>query len=268
MRKRRKKSEKHNIKIAILFVVFVCLVVLISFIFKLIHIVSQSKFDGSNRFTISVSNKKNLEVISFSPSKHSISVLKLEGEIKKLNLRRFLAIPIDGFVEVPFLKTNGGVASLMFNTFFDYKDTKTNLTIVDIFRLFLISRTAPSNDVVTLRISTSSKSNKIDKIIGKMLSDERIEKEDQTIEIINATSVTGLGARLARLITNTGGKVVQLSTENSLQKTSMILYNGRKTYTVEKLNKVLGFKSTQMNKQSIGDITIVIGEDSKNPTAF
>lgn len=267
MRKKRKKSEKHNIKIAILFVVFVCLVILISFIFKLIHIVSQSKFDGSNRFTISVSNKKNLEIISFSPSKHSISVLKLEGEIKELNMRRFLAIPIDGFVEASFLETNEGVASLMSNTFFGYKDIETNLTTVDIFRLFLISRTASTNDVVTLRISLSQ-SDKIDQIIGKMLSDERIEKEDQTIEIINATSAIGLGARLARLITNMGGKVVQVSTENSLQKTSMILYNGRKTYTVEKLNKALGFKLTQLNKQSIGDITIVIGDDSKNPASF
>jgi hypothetical protein len=142
------------------------------------------------------------------------------------------------------------------------------LNFVDIFRLFLASRTIPSNSVLTSHISSSFPSVKVDKIVAELFSDDEIERENQTVEIINTTSVTGLGGRLARLITNMGGKVVQVSTENNLQKNSYVLYNGRKTYTVEKLNKVLGFKTTQIEKQSIADIRVVLGEDSKNPVSF
>jgi len=268
MKRRKINVKKNNTKIAVFFVIFVCLVILASLIFKAVRVVSQSKFDGNNRFTISVSNNKNLKIASFSPSTRSISILKLDGEVKKLDIRRLLGIPIDGFVEADFLETNIDATALMSSILLGFKNIKTDLTIVDVLRLFLASKTTPARNVVVLDISTSEESTNVDKIIGHLLSDEKIEEEDQTIEIINTTSVTGLGARLGRLITNMGGKVIQISTEESLQKNSLILYNGRKTYTVKKLNKVLGFNTIQIGKQSIADITIVIGEDSKNSIFF
>ena len=268
MRKKKVRVEKHNAKIAIIFFVFVVSIVFASLIFKAVLILRQSNFDGNHRFTISVSNQKKLTIISFSPSTNSISVLKLDGEIKNLDVNRFLEIPIDGFVKASSLETNRDVATLLSNIIFDYKDIKTNLTIADIFRLFLVSKTTPLNDVTTSHISSSLESAYVDKIVAQLFNDAEIEKENQTVEIVNATSVTGLGARLARLITNMGGKVVQVSTENKQQKNSLILYNGRRTYTVEKLNKVLGFKTTQIGKQSIADITIVLGEGSQKATSF
>lgn len=268
MRRKKVKVEKNNTRIAILFVIFVCLIILISFALKVAYVVGQSKFDGDSRFTISVSNNKNLRILSFSPDTNSISVLNLDGKVKKLNINRFLAIPIDGFVQADFLDIGKDVAALMSSVFLGFRNVKTDLTIVDISRLFLASKTTSSKNVVTLHISTSFESVKVDKIVTKLFSDAEIKKESQAIEIINTTSVTGLGARLARLITNMGGRVVQVSTEESLQKNSLILYNGRKTYTVKKLNKVLSFNTIKMGKQSIADITIVIGEDSQVPLSF
>jgi len=267
MTRKKAKVEKHNTKIAILFVIFVCLVILASLIFRVVHVVSQSKFDGNNRFTISISNNKNLKILSFSPNTRSISVLKLDGNIKNLNVNKFLGIPIDGFVKASFLETNREVASLMSNIIFDYRRVETNLTIVDVFRLFLVSKTTSLHDTSAVVISSSLESVRIDEIVAKLFNDSEIEKEDQTIEIVNATSVIGLGARLGRLITNMGGKVVQVSTDN-LQRNSLILYNGRETYTVRRLSKLLGFKIIQENKQSIANIMIVLGEDSDNSALF
>ena len=267
----RKKArvEKHNTRIAIIFVIFVCVVILISILFKAIQLVGQSKFDGSNRFTISVSNDKNLEVISFSPNKHSISILKIDGEIKDLKAERFLKIPIDGFVRGSFLKTDKDVASLMSSVFFGFKDTKTNLNIVDILRLILSSRTTPANNLLVYNITSSMEEQKVYKIVEKLFKDDEIEKENQTVEIVNTTEVLGLGGRLARFITNMGGNVIQVSTENKLEKNSYVLYTGRKTYTVKRLNEVLGFKLVQMDKKKfIADIRVVLGEDAKDPSSF
>lgn len=267
MRRKKRDAKKQNTKIAIGFFIFVASIVLISLIFKVSLVARQSEFDGNNRFTISISNNKKLQILSFSPNTRSISVLKLDGNIKNLNINKFLGIPIDGFVVASFLEINQDVASLMSNIIFDYRRIETNLTIVDVFRLFLVSKTTSLNDISTVVISSTLESARIDEIVAKLFNDSEIEKEDQTVEIVNTTSVTGLGARLGRLITNMGGKVVQVSTDN-LQKNSLILYNGRETYTVRRLSKLLGFKITQENKQSIANIMIVLGEDSKNPSLF
>lgn len=268
MKRKKREVNRNNSKIAIIFLIFVISIIFTSLVFKAVYILRKSNFDGRNRFTISVSNNKNLEIISFSPNTHSISILKLDGEIKNLDVNRFLEIPIDGFVKASFLETKGDTVSLMSNIFFKLKDIKTNLTIADIFRLFLVSRTTPLNNVKTSHISSSLEGLRVDKIIAQLFIDAEIEKENQTIEIVNATSATGLGARLGRLIANMGGKVVQVSTEENLQKKSIIIYNGRKTYTVEKLKKILGFNTIQMGKQSIADVAIVLGEDSQNPSSF
>lgn len=268
MRRKKANKEKHNTRIAIFFVIFVCSLILVSIALKTISVLAQSKFDGVNRFTISVLSDKNLKVVSFSPSTRSISVLKLDGEVKKLNISRFLGIPIDGFVKASFLETNGEVASLMSGIFFGYNDIKTNLNLVDIFRLYLLGRTTPLNNIAASHISISFESVKIDKIVAKLFNDEEIEKENKSVAIINTTSVTGLGGRLARLITNMGGNVIQVSTENNSQEKSIIFYNGKKTHTVDKLSKTLGFLASEMNKQSIADITIVIGFDNRDPLSF
>ena len=266
----RKKArvEKNSTKFAILFVLFVFVIILISAVLKAASVIRQSKFDGSNRFTISVSNNKNLEIISFSPDIHSISILKLDGEVKNLKLERFLKIPIDGFVKGSFLKIDQDVASLMSNIFFNYNNVKTNLTIIDILRLVLVSKTTPLNNIAIYNISSSLGGQKVDKIVEKIFKDEEIEKENQTVEIINTTEVLGLGGRLARFITNMGGNVIQVSTEKNLEKNSYVLYTGRKTYTVKRLSEALGFKLVQMDKKFIADIRIVLGEDAKDPSSF
>ena len=269
MRKKRVKVEKHNTKIAIVFFIFVIAIVLTSLIIKAIAVVRLSIFDGNHRFTISVSNDKNLEVVSFSPNNHSISILRIEEENKDpKTVGQFLKIPIDGFVKASFLKTHKDVAILMPNIFFNYNNIKTNLNLIDILRLVLVSKTTPLNNIATYSISSSLEDQKVDKIVEKIFKDEEIEKENKSVEIINTTNVMGLGGRLARLITNMGGNVIQVSTKDNLQKESIILYDGKKNFTTERLSKVLGFRTSETSKQSIADITIVIGFDNRDPLSF
>lgn len=268
MIRKKREFKKHNTKIAVFFVIFVLLIILGSIVFKTVKIIGESKFDGRNRFTIKVSNSKNLQILSFSPSSDSISVLDLEGDVEELNLNKYLAIPTDGFIEADFLDLDDDLSSLMSSVFWRFGKAKTDLTIVDIFRLFLASNSVPLKNVLASEISISREIADADKIIDEMFVDKAIEEEDLSIEIINATPVTGLGSRLSRLIGNMGGKVVQVSTDNVYRKKSQILYDGDKIYTPLKLQKVLGFDLDKKKRQYIGDITIIIGVDSKNSELF
>lgn len=262
MKRNLPNSGLNSTKIALIFFAFVFAVIFVSLIFKVVNILSKSRFDSENRFTISVSNGKDLEIISFSPKSQSISVLKILGETKSLNMNRFLEIAIDGEVKSFLNKKDFKVPDLMFQFIFNYKDLKTNLTIIDILRLYLFSKTLPINYINYKKISTSQDALTLDKIIPPLFKDEIIEKENLSIKIVNGTDVTGLGNRLSRLISNMGGNVVIIASSDSTENYSTISYFGNKTYTIEKISKILGFKLNKLDKKTIADIVIVIGKDS------
>lgn len=262
MRAKKLTSGLNSTKIAIIFFAFVFIVILVSLIFKGVFIVNKSQFDSENRFTISVTNGKDLEIISFSPKGQKISVLKIEGETKSLNINRFLAIVIDGEVKSLLNIKDFKVPDLMFQLILNYKSIRTDLTIVDILRLYLFSKTLPINYIYDKKISISQDSSTLDKIIPQLFSDETIEKENLSIKIVNGTDVAGLGNRLGRLISNMGGNVVIIASADRTENSSQISYFGKKTYTVEKISKILGFKLNRLDKKAIADIVIMIGEDS------
>ena len=273
---RRKKSLKRgsNAKIAIIFVAFVVFIVAVSLIFKFIVILTQSQFDDSKQFILTISNKRDLEVISFSPASPlggpispSLSILKL-GKNLDTPVNKFLAIPVDGFVKGEFLDLNQKIETLLLKMILNYKKLQTNLTVVDSIKLFIFAKSLEDREIHIRNISQDLSVGEIDSIIARVVNDELIEKDGKTIQIINGTNVSGLGNRLARLITNIGGDVIIVATANNPQKTSEISYIDDKSYTVERLNKVLGFKTVKVLNKLIANISIVIGEDSLNPITF
>ena len=102
----------------------------------------------------------------------------------------------------------------------------------------------------------------------KQVIDSFIENERQTIKIINGTGVSGLGSRLARFITNMGGNVIMVATENGKEKKSYISYIDKRTYTVKRLQKILGYEVVRNKDNTLSDVTIVIGEDKLNNIPF
>jgi len=263
-----KKKEKafSNTKIAIVFFAFLTFIVGISLIFKVIAIIRASQFDDSKRFTLSITNGKNIEIMSLSPSSKTIAIFKLNDNTKPAEAGRLLGIPIDGFIAQDSLNLNQKVNPLFMNAIFNYNSLKTNLTIIDLLKLAIFTGIVPESSINIKKVKDTSGLG-LDKVVGRLVIDTSIEKDHQTIQIINAAGVSGLGNRLARLITNMGGDVIIVATENSLKKKSEISYIDKKTYTVERLHKVLGYETVKKTDDVISDITIVIGEDkvSSNP---
>ncbi|MDP2649528.1 MAG: LytR C-terminal domain-containing protein [bacterium] len=264
---KKKEIAFSNTKIAIVFFVFLAFIVGISLIFKTITLIRASQFDDSKRFTLSITNGKNIEVMSLNPGSKEIAVFKLNNMISSLEAGRLLEIPIDGFISDGSLDLNQKVNSLFMNAVFKYNKLKTNLTIIDLFKLAMLARTIPESSVKGRIVGETSELD-LDKVVGHLVSDSFIEKDNQTIQIINGTDVGGLGNRLARFVTNMGGDVIIVATEESTVKKSKISYFDKKTYTVERLQKVLGYEAVKEVNNGISDITIVIGEDKLNSIPF
>src|SRR3989344_5387805 len=170
MRKKRDLKKGNNTKVAIIFVGFVVAIVLISLILKFVVILSQSQFDSSKRFTMILSNKNKIKVISISPVSpqggpisHSMSVLKFDENIE-MPISQFLAIPIDGFVKGESIDIEQKADSLFPKMIFNYKKLDTNLTFIDLIKLFVTVRSLSESDIHKRTISKDLSPNDIDSL--------------------------------------------------------------------------------------------------------
>lgn len=264
--KRKKKGEARNTKIGLYFFVFILGVILISLLLKGFTIIKNSKFRDDSRFNFLITNNKASQVVSFLPQNHSISVLKIEGSIKDIN--KFFEVPLDGEVRYDSLDLNKTPSSLAWDIFFNFKDIKTNFTPLDLFRIFLFTKTANPGNFALRSVSVNSDEATRDKISLFLFSDPKIADENLSVEVVNATDVYGVGNRLARLISNISGNVILVSTSQSKEDKSVILYKGKKSYTLERLSRLLGFHFSESKDQTLADITIHIGKDYKNLSSF
>lgn len=285
MRHKKKISDKNNLGIAIIFIILVLVLIIISGIFKIVSLVAQSRFDGKHRFTIGLSNKKsNISVVSFAPDNLSVSYLLINPDlmdgkgdletknikVKELNIIKNLSIPVDAFIEFSsndfgFLKPKDDKKSIDFkmqDIILNYKNIKTDLTVVDLLRLWVFYKTVPSHSVSGKDFTSGKNGFIISKVSSSLFNDYTVSQEKISIEIINGTEILGLGNRLAGLITNMGGNVVAVSTSDKPIEKSEISYFGEKTYTLERLVKILSFKTIVSDKQEISDITVKLGKDT------
>jgi hypothetical protein len=264
---KQKKSASSNTKIAVIFFVALAFIVGISFLVKLVAIIRASQFDSSKRFTLSVLNGKNVEVVSVNPSLSNVVVFKLSEKMTSLEAGRYLGIPIDGFIASNSLDLNQEISSLFMNAVIRFNSIKTNLTVIDLFKLTIMTKTIPENSINIVKVGEKDRL-RSDNIVGNLVTDPFIEKDQQTIQIINGADVVGFGSRLARLINNIGGNVILVTTDDSLKNKSEIKYSGEKTYTAKRLQKILGYEVRKETGNVMSDITIIIGEDKINSAPF
>ena len=205
-------------------------------------------------------NNTNEDVVSFSPLNNSISILKIDLKINKNNLAKYLQIPIDGIVESNQNITDKNITSILLKSSFPFDSSLENMNRIDSFRLFLFAKGVSANSLYQRELNLTTTDIQKSTLISLTFTDPAIYRENQTIQIINATNVYGLGARLANFITNLGGSVILISTgENS--SSSKIVYYGKESYTVSKLSDVLGISPTQTNSKGLADVIIMIGKD-------
>lgn len=111
----------------------------------------------------------------------------------------------------------------------------------------------------------------LDKELKQIYLDSEIAEEQLSISVVNGANINGLGKRISRYVTNTGGRVVDLSTHNDGVKNSVILYK-QNSKTLSYLSSILKITNLrQVTPEEINslefreiiksDIVIVLGLD-------
>lgn len=191
---------------------------------------------------------------------------KIGGKLLKRSVAGFLGIPIEGYIsfsnEYEHKKVTELIASLrdgLWNGFAMIKFLKTDLTPRELLDLNLALNSIrfdkiESYDLAKMNILDESKlsdgtnaftsdSTRIDGFSQK-LADTNIVSEKLSIAVFNATNVSGLAQKAARIISNLGGNVI-ISTNavNKLQKSMIVVKkesneNPDQTKTAEVLGEV------------------------------
>lgn len=261
-----KKQVSNNLNLAGIFIAVVVFFILLSLFFKLFFLVRESHFDGSNKYNLEIIDQKQTQIISFSPKENSISVLKLDQRVVG-DLSKNLEIPIDGIINFNKFSfddsklTSGILHGLL------YASSRYKITSLDILRLAFFSRKVNSGSIYIRQFQNNYTATQKYNVLYLTFKDPVIFTQNQTIEIINATDVFGLGNRLATLISVIGGNVIFVKSDLT-SKDSKILYNGNETYTEKRIRDATGFPLIKTTEKGVADVIIIIGTDSLKNLSF
>ena len=284
MRHKKLINQGKTLRMGFVFLGLVFFLIISSFVSKLIGVARLSVFDGEHRFTVllqEVLDKEKNTLISFAPDTKSISVLTVGGvdnaNVHKISL--ILGVPIDGFVVFSSLQNKKNVNSGSYIQSFLRQGAlqqdilQTNLTFFDFARLWFFTRSISDYEIVydsySISLSTDALSDAVlDKLAGELFMDDTLSKEKMSIHIVNASGVTGLGNRIARLFTNSGGNVIAVSTGENILSKSEVGYTGKDSYTLKRVIKLLDCKAKILKNQAISDIVITVGIDKAGQFAL
>lgn len=266
-----KKSAQHEsrgLKTFFIYTLIVLFFIFISLAVKIFFVVKASKFDERHNFTFTVSeNDWVKKVIFYNPTKSSTTTITLKGdEVNEKSVNRIL-----GYLPDATIETNNRVniesetPALLRNLGLRYNSIKTDLTFLDIFRLAIVAyKTTAHEEQVSIKENHYLNDNDIKGIF----IDDEISAEDISIQIVNASGISGLGKRLEISLSRLGCNVISVITSQKKEKLSALQYYGEKTYTLHKLSKLLGFSQKKLDNKQIADIVIIIGDESKSDSKF
>ncbi|MEX2012913.1 MAG: LytR C-terminal domain-containing protein [Candidatus Levyibacteriota bacterium] len=255
MPKKARKVKKNNLKVGIIFSVLIVTLILLSVFGKIVNVLQQGKYDSNYPFSLRVVSGKETAFLSISPKEKEIAYLRITGA---KDMQDVLPFPSEGEITASFLPSSK--IPDFFRSLLGSKENETNLTVIDIARLYFTSKSVSPENVTVKNVSATEAAD--DKEIGSLFLDRGIVAEDKRVEVVNATGVYGVGNSVAKMLTNLGANVIFVSTADKDEKESVIYFHSEKGYTVNRLIRILGFKTLKREGESISDITVRIGQDS------
>lgn len=263
----KKVSENGSLKKVFIFISLVSFLVFISLSIKFYLLVKRGRFDGVHQLNLAVKAKNESAIISFNPNTQFIYAFLISKSSDFPKFKKTLNLPVDGeisFEKGEILTKAEDIDNLVRDSIFSHSNS--NLTVLDFVRLYIFSKTIPSSSISFVKTDQTN-TNNIDKITSVKFLDNKISEEKASIEIVNATGVTGLGSKFAKIITNIGGNVISVTSGNEEKKSSISFFGG-KTYTLERLSSILKLEPYEMKTPQISDIVIILGKDKESMDIF
>lgn len=269
MMPRADSKENKSLRTFFFYFGIVFFFVVISLGIKAFTLLQESRFDREHQFILFLAEGEIVKQIAiFTPVDRKVSVVTLQGvKVTQSTAPRILGVLPDGFVSTKFPLNDLNIPEIIQKIGFSLHSVKTNLTIFDIANLGLAAQRVKGGQT-NEKLAVTKERETVDSEVKNLFINDTIFSENTSIQIINASKVPGLGSQLERSLKHLGCNIVAVSSSRKQEQLSKIRYFGKKSYTLEKLEKLLDFTLEETNEKMIADITIVIGNDMRDTRAF
>ncbi len=215
------------------------------------------------------------------------SLSNKRGKIIDTTIREFLGIPVDGWILANNQITVDDKDQFinLLNTEFNFIQSifptqKTSLSFIKKPRFYYnLSKMRPDR-ITFINLSQSNALSmvtlpdgstnlepdlvKVDSFLNQDFEELTILKEGLSIAVLNGSEVPGLATKASRIISNDGGKVIQVA-ESSLKVVDCVIYVSqkyKKYYTVQRIKETFHCDvAFEQIEESRADIAVVIGND-------
>lgn len=309
----KKAKLRQRIRLASLTLSLIITVILVgnllrvgSSLFSPINIQTKRVYSWDSNFNLNLVLTTNpVSILSYNPVEGKISILEIPdkayievpggygfwklGAVHKLgevdnppigvkllrdSLQNYLALPIDGVIEVRAGDSEQFMTKLRGNpleAFLAVTSVRTDLSPIELTQFVFGARGVRFDKVSTynleeLELLTSEKLAdgedilvsdpiKIDVLLTKHFADTKVLGESATIAVLNATNRQGLAAKTAQMVTHLGGNVIiQSSFEKKIEK-SVVSGDNKYPYTTKRLQQIFGRGKLEDLGRSASDIS-------------
>lgn len=251
---RNNHSPLLYVKILLIIIVAAAIV---SFFFKMINLVSGSKFKGDSFNVLYLSNKSKL--IHIKSQEKKIYIVDLSKE-KKLSANRLVnsaesQVLYDAMI-IDSKKNDTQLALNKFLSFSDFYRLLTdgykfeNMNELDLIKIYFLSKLTSN--------ANREHFDSIDDTSITSLADKNLLNEQASMAVVNTSEIDGLGLRMSIALKRAGYNVVSVSSAKA-QK-SKITTNNISSKTIERLKRALNIPVVATN-QTVYDITFYVGKD-------
>src|SRR5258708_1316066 len=251
-----KKNVQHNsnsLKTFYLYATVVFVLIIISLTVKAIFILQQSRVDPAHEFILAVIQQRHVkEIVAFHPETPTLSILLIQDSAVSYDmLAKIYGITTDGYIETNGEPQGADLTAFLWQSLLHTGTGESNLTILDKIRLMLLAKNVVTNNKTSQQLFLTKQTSDTNTMISTALTDQELASENISIEVVNATGVSGLGQRLGKVLTNLGANVVDVTSAAKEQPRTTLAYFGDESYTTDRLQKFLGISASKLSKQTI-----------------
>lgn len=207
------------------------------------------------------------------------------GELLERTLTSFFGVPVDGFIQLKGDFAEKEAEDFIYwirqnpvNIFLALKDTKSDLSFLELTRLNLnlfqvrFDKVNSINPETSLALDKSHLADQTEVLIGdpvridsisQALVDDNVFGEHKTVAVFNATDHALIAQKAARIITNLGGNVIQIS--NASLKLPKTQVSGEQSQTLKRLTQIFSccdkIEPQLEGISSRAQINVILGED-------
>lgn len=138
--------------------------------------------------------------------------------------------------------------------------TYKSINRYDLLKLYFAAKSIPEDSRISRVISIDSAD--LDNQMTELFQDSKVHERASTIEIINATSINGLGQQVSQMLQNGGYNVISVKSESSTDANSSIsIGNNVSRKEAASLMSALDLPIVQNDSLSVSDLRINLEPD-------